>query len=94
MFAGTDSCPPLLGVKRADTAKCAGFNDAVAKIATSKSIKEVILEARWAKNAEGSSFGAGAGGPRAHLRRRFARAHRDARPATCSTAGWIARWRR
>jgi peptidoglycan/LPS O-acetylase OafA/YrhL len=57
LFAGTDSCPPLLGVKRADAAKCAAFNDAVAKIATSKSIKEVILEARWAKNAEGSSFG-------------------------------------
>lgn len=57
LFAGTDSCPPLLGVKRADTAKCAAFNEAVAKIATSKAIKEVILEARWAKNAEGSSFG-------------------------------------
>jgi peptidoglycan/LPS O-acetylase OafA/YrhL len=57
LFAGTDSCPPLLGVKRADTAKCAAFNDAVAKIAISKSISEVILEARWAKNAEGSSFG-------------------------------------
>lgn len=57
LFAGTDSCPPLLGVRRADTAKCAAFNDAVAEIATSKSIKEVILEARWAKNAEGSSFG-------------------------------------
>lgn len=57
LFAGTDSCPPLLGVKRADTLKCAAFNDAVAKIATSASIKEVILEARWAKNAEGSSFG-------------------------------------
>ncbi len=57
LFAGTDSCPPLLGVKRADTAKCAAFNDAVAKIATSKSIRDVILEARWAKNAEGSSFG-------------------------------------
>jgi hypothetical protein len=57
LFAGTDSCPPLLGVKRADTAKCAAFNDAVGEIATSKSIREVILEARWAKNAEGSSFG-------------------------------------
>ncbi|MBV8799426.1 MAG: acyltransferase [Alphaproteobacteria bacterium] len=57
LFAGTDSCPPLLGVKRADTAKCAAFNDAVAKIATSKGIREVILEARWAKNAEGTSFG-------------------------------------
>ncbi|MFL5237826.1 MAG: acyltransferase family protein, partial [Rhizomicrobium sp.] len=57
LFAGTDSCPPLLGVKRADTAKCAAFNEAVAKIATSQSIKEIILEARWAKNAEGSSFG-------------------------------------
>jgi hypothetical protein len=62
LFAGTDSCPPLLGVKRADTAKCAAFNDAVAKIATSKSIDEVILEARWAKNAEGSSFGQESGG--------------------------------
>jgi peptidoglycan/LPS O-acetylase OafA/YrhL len=57
LFAGTDSCPPLLGVKRADSAKCGAFNDAVAKIATSKSIRDVILEARWAKNAEGSSFG-------------------------------------
>jgi peptidoglycan/LPS O-acetylase OafA/YrhL len=57
LFAGTDSCPPLLGVKRADTAKCAAFNEAVAKIATSKWIRQVILEARWAKNAEGSSFG-------------------------------------
>jgi peptidoglycan/LPS O-acetylase OafA/YrhL len=62
LFAGTDSCPPLLGVKRADTAKCAAFNDAVAEIATSNSIKEVILEARWAKNAEGSSFGQEPGG--------------------------------
>ena len=57
LFAGTDSCPPLLGVGRADTAKCEAFNDAVAKVATSKAIREVILEARWAKNAEGSSFG-------------------------------------
>jgi peptidoglycan/LPS O-acetylase OafA/YrhL len=57
LFAGTDSCPPLLGVKRADTAKCTAFNNAVVKIATSRSIREVILEARWAKNAEGSSFG-------------------------------------
>jgi peptidoglycan/LPS O-acetylase OafA/YrhL len=57
LFAGTDSCPPLLGVKRADTAKCEAFNNAVAEIATSKAIREVILEARWAKNAEGSSFG-------------------------------------
>ncbi|HEY1962886.1 MAG TPA: acyltransferase family protein, partial [Rhizomicrobium sp.] len=57
LFAGTDSCPPLLGVKRADTTKCEAFNDAVAKIATSRAIREVILEARWAKNAEGSSFG-------------------------------------
>jgi peptidoglycan/LPS O-acetylase OafA/YrhL len=62
LFAGTDSCPPLLGVKRADTAKCAAFNDAVAEIATRKSLKEVILEARWAKNAEGSSFGQEPGG--------------------------------
>jgi peptidoglycan/LPS O-acetylase OafA/YrhL len=66
LFAGTDSCPPLLGVKRADTAKCEGFNNAVAELATSPAIKEVILEARWAKNAEGSSFGEESGG-RVHI---------------------------
>jgi peptidoglycan/LPS O-acetylase OafA/YrhL len=57
IFAATDSCPPLLGVTRPDTAKCKGFNDAVIVLATAPAIKDVILDARWAKNAEGTSYG-------------------------------------
>jgi peptidoglycan/LPS O-acetylase OafA/YrhL len=57
IFAATDSCPPLLGVTRPDTAKCKGFNDAVIQIATRPEIRDVILDARWAKNAEGTSYG-------------------------------------
>jgi peptidoglycan/LPS O-acetylase OafA/YrhL len=56
-FAATDSCPPLLGVSRPDTAKCKRFNDAVIVLATQPQIRDVILDARWAKNAEGTSYG-------------------------------------
>ncbi len=42
---------------RPDTWKCKGFNDAVIKLATAPGIRDVILDARWAKNAEGTSYG-------------------------------------
>lgn len=57
LFAGTDSCAPLLGVTRPDAWKCRAFNDEVIKIATGPDITEVILDARWAKNADGTSYG-------------------------------------
>jgi peptidoglycan/LPS O-acetylase OafA/YrhL len=57
IFAATDSCPPLLGVTRPDAQKCRDFNDAVIGIATRPEIRDVILDARWAKNAEGTSYG-------------------------------------
>jgi hypothetical protein len=61
LFAGTDSCAPLLGVIRPDSAKCKPFNDAVAKIALRPAIREVILDARWSKNAYGEARGEGPG---------------------------------
>jgi len=57
LFAATDSCPPLLGVTRPDAWKCKAFNDAVIQIATRPEISDVILDARWAKNASGTSYG-------------------------------------
>jgi len=57
LFAATDSCPPLLGVTRPDAWKCKDFNDAVIALATRPEIRDVILDARWAKNAEGASYG-------------------------------------
>jgi peptidoglycan/LPS O-acetylase OafA/YrhL len=57
LFAATDSCPPLLGVTRLDAWKCKDFNDAVIALATRPEIRDVILDARWAKNAEGTSYG-------------------------------------
>jgi peptidoglycan/LPS O-acetylase OafA/YrhL len=57
IFAATDSCPPLLGVTRPDAWKCKGFNDAVIALALRPAIKDVILDARWGKNAEGTSYG-------------------------------------
>lgn len=59
LFAGTDSCAPLLGVVRPDAPKCKPFNDAVAKLATKPAIREVILDARWSKNAYGTARGEG-----------------------------------
>lgn len=61
LFAGTDSCAPLLGVVRPDMPKCKPFNDAVAKVALRPQIKEVILDARWSKNAYGDARGEGPG---------------------------------
>lgn len=57
LFAGTDSCAPLLGVTRPDAPKCRAFNDEVIKIAARPDIVDVILDARWAKNADGTSYG-------------------------------------
>ncbi|HEY7978347.1 MAG TPA: acyltransferase family protein [Rhizomicrobium sp.] len=59
LFAATDSCAPLLGVTRPDAHKCKPFNDAVAKLAIKSAIKDVILDARWSKNAYGTARGEG-----------------------------------
>src|SRR5581483_2628778 len=64
IFAGTDSCAPLLGVTRPDAPKCKPFNDAVLALAKAPGITEIILDARWAKNAEGTSWG---DEPRGHV---------------------------
>jgi hypothetical protein len=57
LFAGAASCPPLLGADRLDVPGCREFNDEALKIALRRNISEVILEARWGKDAEGSSYG-------------------------------------
>lgn len=61
LFAATDSCAPLLGVVRPDAKKCKPFNDAVMKLAVKPSIREIILDARWSKNAYGTARGEGNG---------------------------------
>jgi peptidoglycan/LPS O-acetylase OafA/YrhL len=61
LFAATNSCAPLLGVMRPDALPCAPFNDAVAKLALHPEIRDVILDARWSKNAYGTAPGEGDG---------------------------------
>lgn len=56
-FAGTDACVPLMGVRRPDAPKCVDFNNEIIKLAMQPQIKDVILDARWAKNAEGTAYG-------------------------------------
>lgn len=56
LFAGGASCVPLLGVTT-PASTCKPFNDAVEKVAFGPNIEEVILEARWAKYADGEPFG-------------------------------------
>lgn len=56
LFAGGEACPPLLGVT-APKPDCRAFNDAVAALAKRPGITEIILESRWAKYAEGSTYG-------------------------------------
>lgn len=56
LFAGGRSCPPLLDVTT-PRRECRDFNDAVLALAAHPEIREVILEARWAKYAEGSTYG-------------------------------------
>jgi peptidoglycan/LPS O-acetylase OafA/YrhL len=62
-LAGGASCAPLLGVTTW-TASCRPFNDAVEKIALRPEITDVILEARWAKYADGATYG---DEPRGHV---------------------------
>jgi peptidoglycan/LPS O-acetylase OafA/YrhL len=52
LFAGSGSCAPLLGVTRSDAVDCKAFNDAVMAVALKREVKEVILDARWSKNAD------------------------------------------
>jgi hypothetical protein len=61
LFAATNSCAPLLGVMRPDALSCKPFNDAVAKLAMHPEIRDVILDARWSKNAYGTAPGEGDG---------------------------------
>ena len=61
IFAATNSCAPLLGVMRPDALPCKPFNDAVAKVALQPEIRDVILDARWSKNAYGTAPGEGDG---------------------------------
>jgi peptidoglycan/LPS O-acetylase OafA/YrhL len=56
IFAGGAACPPLMGVTT-PMAGCRAFNDAVMALAHNSGIHEVILESRWAKYAEGSTYG-------------------------------------
>ena len=56
LLAGGASCPPLLDVTT-PSADCRPFNDAVARLALSPHIADVILEARWAKYADGDTYG-------------------------------------
>jgi peptidoglycan/LPS O-acetylase OafA/YrhL len=56
LFAGGEACPPLLGVTTPKP-DCRAFNDAVAALAKRPEITEIILESRWAKYAEGSTYG-------------------------------------
>ncbi|HEY4113085.1 MAG TPA: acyltransferase family protein [Rhizomicrobium sp.] len=59
LFASRSACPPLIGVERVDAAngQCRAFNDAVAKRIAASDIREVILAARWARDAEGTGYG-------------------------------------
>ncbi|MGD0192293.1 MAG: acyltransferase family protein [Rhizomicrobium sp.] len=62
-LAGGASCAPLVGVTTW-SASCRPFNDAVEKIALRPEITDVILEARWAKYADGATYG---DEPRGHV---------------------------
>ena len=60
LYAGLAACPPLLGVTRPGRGspdRCKYFNDAVfAAIRSNRSIKTVILAARWARYADGRNY--------------------------------------
>jgi hypothetical protein len=56
LFIGGRSCPPLLDVETPQ-ADCRALNTAAIARATQPQIRDVILEARWAKYAEGSPYG-------------------------------------
>jgi peptidoglycan/LPS O-acetylase OafA/YrhL len=56
VFTGNGNCPPLMGIDQPEAPRCKAFNDAVAKLATSKGIAEVFLHCRWAEYAGTSPF--------------------------------------
>jgi peptidoglycan/LPS O-acetylase OafA/YrhL len=57
LFAVRTACPPLLGVYRLGEAECLEFNDEVLKLVQrTRSIRTVLLVARWALSAEGERF--------------------------------------
>ena len=57
LFAGRGRCPPVVGATRPDTRECKPFNDAVLKVALTKNIDTVILDARWTMDAGGAPLG-------------------------------------
>jgi peptidoglycan/LPS O-acetylase OafA/YrhL len=62
LYATSSGCAPLIGVKvfvgwQSGRDFCVAVNDEIARIAADKTITQVILVARWAKNAEGTEFG-------------------------------------
>ena len=60
LYAGMAACPPLLGVRRPgreENTHCAEFNDSVfAAIRSNRSVRTVILMARWARYADGRMY--------------------------------------
>jgi peptidoglycan/LPS O-acetylase OafA/YrhL len=59
LFASRSACPPLIGVERVDVAggNCRAFNDEVMKAIAASNIAEVVIAARWARDAEGTGYG-------------------------------------
>jgi peptidoglycan/LPS O-acetylase OafA/YrhL len=57
LFAGHGFCAPLAGVTRLDVARCTPFNDAVLKLALRPAITEIVLDARWARDAGAAPLG-------------------------------------
>jgi peptidoglycan/LPS O-acetylase OafA/YrhL len=59
LFASRSACPPLVGVERVDVAggHCRAFNDEVMKAIAARNIAEVVIAARWARDAEGTGYG-------------------------------------
>ncbi len=60
LYAGKSACPPLLGVtrpRRGENFRCTEFNDSViAAIRSNRSIRNVIIAARWAMSADGHRY--------------------------------------
>jgi peptidoglycan/LPS O-acetylase OafA/YrhL len=68
---GLGNCAPLAGVTMLTGATgkaCRDYNDEAARLATEKSIRTVVLAAKWAAYAEGTHFSIDDGGPSFLLR--------------------------
>jgi hypothetical protein len=64
LFAPRSACPPLLGVYRVGEAECLEFTDEVLKLVQrTRSLRTVVLVARWAIYAEGERFANETGEP-------------------------------